>query len=690
MSFVYAQNIMAVSNVSGLANDTVTVSIDISNSDPFVGFQFDIELPDELEYVENTAFLSERSSDHQVVANISDFSVLTIFSYSMTLTEFSGTSGEVLTFKVKLGTVPGNYNLNLENVTIANAQSQNILTDVINGIITIQAPDIDINPVSLNYGRVPLLQTSDKSFNINNTGNRDLLISRIYTDFPDFEVIGDTNFTITAGSSRSVSIRFTSNNKGTYNKQVRIQCNDPDEPERSVDLSVIAYAVNELDINNMFGRSGHVSTLSIDISNMEEFVAFSFDLDIPEALHFVSGSAELTERKSDHVVSASTLENGNVRIVAYSTTNSAFTGNSGDVVTLDFMVDGEGGYYSLNFVDPVIGDLESNNIISDDYNGTLEIAAPDIYVNPSSLNFGNVSVFDTLTLQTTIYNQGIDTLNISNLIFYDAHFFTDQVLPVILPPGQNTQIPVSFHHSSEAVFNSTLRIRSNDPDEDPYDISLSATSFIPNIMRIDTSIIVRNDTGWVDISIENHETFVAFQCDLQFADNFTYLDAVVLSDRAGDHSLTAQEKSGNIISIFSYSLSQQAFSGEEGVIVSVKFLADGTMGNYPFSLDNVIIGNSASENIMSSYENGIVRVITSGPTLSEFPSIHINEDQDTLMNINSLVTDPNTSYEDLIWTFSGHDSLSLNVINNDLHIEPVMNWFGERTVKVLVSDGELS
>jgi len=64
VSFVYAQNIMVVNNISGLANDTITVSISISNSDAFVGFQFGIELPDELEYIDNSEILSGRASDH--------------------------------------------------------------------------------------------------------------------------------------------------------------------------------------------------------------------------------------------------------------------------------------------------------------------------------------------------------------------------------------------------------------------------------------------------------------------------------------------------------------------------------------------------------------------------------------------------------------------------------------------------
>ncbi len=689
LSFVFAQNIMTIDGRSGNPGDTILIVVDIDNVNAFVGFQFDLKLSDQVTYVEGSAELSYRITDHQVVDNLYGSDSLTIFAYSMSNDTFTGTTGEVLRFNIVLGTVPGDYVLTLLNATIANAASENILTGTTNGTFYITAPDINISPTAIDYGRVPLLETLDQSFTIQNNGNDYLTISSITSDLADFEVTGSSSFTLGAGNSQSVTVRFHSNTKGIYEQQVTVVSDDPDEPSEIVDLSVIAYAVNELNVDNIFGRSGYVSTLSFDISNMEPFVAFSFDLDIPEAMRLVEGSALLTERKTDHAVSATTLENGNIRVVAYSPGNEAFTGTSGDVLTIDFLIDGLGGYYSINFVDPVIGDAGGNNIISDDYGGTLEIAAPDIDVNPSSFDFGEVSIFDTLTLQPTFYNHGSDTLHITQMVFYDPHFYSSQALPLTIYPGENTVIPVSFHKDTEDDLNSTLRIRSNDPNEDPLDISLSATSFIPNIMRIDSSEIVRNDTGWVHISIENNEAFVGFQCDVNFPEGFTYLEEVSLSDRAGDHSITSTEKSGNIVSVFSYSMSQDAFSGEEGVVASLKFLGPSDMDDYTFTLSDVIIANSASENVTSSCESGIIEVTTSGPVLSAFPSIHINEDEDTLFNISSLVYDPNSQFKDLIWTFTNNDPISLSVINEDLFIVAETDWFGSRTVTVEVDDNEL-
>ncbi len=600
---------MVLHDAIGGANDTIAISVEIQNTDPFVGFQFDIPLPDQINYINNSAELSDRAVDHQIINVIINPNILRIFAYSTTQAEFAGNSGEICSFKVKLGAVPSDYNMNLQDAIIGNDQSQNIITGTDDGIVTIQAPDITINPTTLDYDRVPLMETSNRSFNITNNGNTNLKIMRIYTTHPDFEIVGDTTYTIPPKNSQPVTIRFHSNTKGTYNEQVIILSDDPDEAGKTVNLHVIAYAVNELDINNMFGRSGHPATMTIDISNMEEFVGFSLDLNIPAVMSYIPNSVALTSRATDHTVTAGMLNNGNVRVVSYSLTNSPFLGSDGDVVTLNFMIYGQGGFYNISFLNPVIGDINGENIISDHYSGTLEIAAPDIEVNSSVINFGVVSFLDTLTKYLTIKNHGSDTLIINNIIFMDINFTTTATPPLIILPNEQLQIPISFHSEFEGGYQTSLRLRSNDPDENSVDIQLSAQVFIPNIMRVDSTSIMLNDTGWVSISIENHEPFVGFQFDLIIPDGLYYANEVQLTDRAVDHSVVAYLVGPNKLTVFSYSMTQAEFSGTNGAVIKVKIEAGGESGFYLFELENVIIGNAQSENIVSSYESNTVSIL---------------------------------------------------------------------------------
>ena len=135
---MFAQNIMIVNDVSGNAADTVSVRIEIQNADPFVGFQFDMILPDQVSYVNGSAKLSDRAvDDHQIATSIVNDSTLRVLAFSINQSRFSGSSGIVCSFEVKLGTIPGDYSLSLVNAIIGDSVGTNVLTEVRDGKVSI-------------------------------------------------------------------------------------------------------------------------------------------------------------------------------------------------------------------------------------------------------------------------------------------------------------------------------------------------------------------------------------------------------------------------------------------------------------------------------------------------------------------------------------------------------------------------
>jgi hypothetical protein len=688
-SFGLGQNIMIFPQLSTGSETQLQVSVEIENTDDFVGFQFDLPLNNELEFISGSTILTGRSNGHAISASIVNGNTLRLFAYSMSQTPFTGNSGAVCSFYLTTGTVPGNYPLTPVDPIIGNATSQNILTAVTSGQVTIQSPDIDIPTQGMNYDRVPLTSYSDRSFTIYNQGNSTLNVTSITTSHADFELQGASTRTISAGSSESVTVRFHSNTKGIYSETVTILSDDPDEATQSVALDVIAYAVNELDINNMFGRSGYNSTMTIDIANMEEFVGFSFDLQLPRVMTYIPGTVQLTARAGDHVVDATTLENGDVRIVAYSPSNAVFSGTEGDVVELAFALDGLGGYYSLQFSNPVIGDINSENIISDDYSGTLEIASPDLAVNQSSFDFGLVSIFDTSLVNLTISNTGSDTLHISSLIFDEISFFTDIEAPIQIVPSANQTIPIQYHNSTEGIHSASLRIRSNDPDEDPQDIAFTANSFIPNIMRIDDATLYSLSSGWVGVSIENNESFVGFQFDLEYSEGIDYSGTSELTSRADGHQVSITDLGNGILRTIVYALDQSEFIGTSGEVIRFQFNAIDTTAQLSLQLTSPIIGNAASEDILSSYENRTVGILYGGPTVNAPEQLSILEDSDSTITFESLYTnfsDPNTEDASLTLLMNGSDHISVEISSANWVVTPDTDWHGSENLELIVSD----
>jgi chromosome segregation ATPase len=130
---------------------------------------------------------------------------------------------------------------------------------------------------------------------------------------------------------------------------------------------------------------------------------------------------------------------------------------------------------------------------------------------------------------------------------------------------------------------------------------------VPNVLKIVADTLKTSEAA-VEIEIENYENFVAFQFDLTFpAGVVPDLQNVALTaDRKQNHSVSASAVSANTLRVVAFSLTQQNFLGNSGAIVKIPFTTN--CGNYNFSLSNVLISNSLSENILQTSENGAVEI----------------------------------------------------------------------------------
>ena len=104
-----AQNSLIIPDASGDTGDTISVSLQIANSDSFVAFQTDILLPSQVNYLAGSAQVSSRAGDHALSAEIITGHTLRIVVYSASQSAFTGSSGEVLSFQLILNSDPGTY-----------------------------------------------------------------------------------------------------------------------------------------------------------------------------------------------------------------------------------------------------------------------------------------------------------------------------------------------------------------------------------------------------------------------------------------------------------------------------------------------------------------------------------------------------------------------------------------------------
>ena len=601
---VSAQNVISAGSYSGSPTEKIAININVANADPFTAFQTDIQLPSEVRYVNNSAALTDRKNDHAMTASLLDNNLLRIVAFSMNKNSFSGNDGAIVSFEVTLKSEPGIYNLTFSNTLLSNSLSQNILTGSENGYINIIAPKISRDDSTLNFGRVPLLSSNTQWLRIKNIGTSDLLITRIYTDNQYYEVIGDTAFNLLPAEERYVQIKFNSVIKGTYNKNLYIESGDFGSPKVKIPLSVVAFAVNEIHLQGSSGRSGTIIELKFSINNMEQFTGFQFELNLPGVLQLQPNGAELGVRKVDHVISANTISNGRIRVIAFSPTNKNFTGTDGEMGNIKFLLDGSGGWYYVDLNNSFITNIQSENIISASFDNYVSIDAPDIS-GQQSIELGSVAVTDTITYDYYLSNWGNDTLKINSITFSNSEFWLATARPSIILPSENSLLKIKYHSTSKGNKGTKITIRNNDPDEEPFIINLSASTFIPNFLKVQDAEVRQGDDVTLSIDADNYESIYALQFDIQLPDSLKYLSAE-LTARKQDHVIGVSQLTSNTYRVIAYSLSMKPFLGNSGAIVQLKAKAGKVLGTFPIDIKNSVMSNINSQNIIQSETDGTI------------------------------------------------------------------------------------
>ncbi len=134
---------------------------------------------------------------------------------------------------------------------------------------------------------------------------------------------------------------------------------------------------------------------------------------------------------------------------------------------------------------------------------------------------------------------------------------------------------------------------------------LPACIFAQNIMQINNVQGVIDKTVTVPISITNDEEFISFQCDVLIPDGFSYIsNSIALTPRSVDHVVNVTNIENNTIRILSYSLNNTAFLLDSGIVAKFNLSTPSIEGDYIVGLENGIIGNAQSINIMDSIVAG--------------------------------------------------------------------------------------
>lgn len=141
----------------------------------------------------------------------------------------------------------------------------------------------------------------------------------------------------------------------------------------SEEIKELPVDVNTIAIANAQSYPDSIVQLELDIENYEEFVAFQIDLLLPDGLDYIEDSEQLTSRAQDHLIQVDYIGDDSLRIISFSMNSMPFLGNSGAVATIEFYVNLDEGLYELVLENGLLADINSNNILDEMINGSLEV-----------------------------------------------------------------------------------------------------------------------------------------------------------------------------------------------------------------------------------------------------------------------------------------------------------------------------
>jgi len=156
-------------------------------------------------------------------------------------------------------------------------------------------------------------------------------------------------------------------------------------------------------------------------------------------------------------------------------------------------------------------DAGSKNYLHNFIDLTSAGPAPEITVNPSSHDYGDVVVGSSAQQTFVVTNDGTANLDVSSTTLVGTDGGQYEIDSgggsFTLTPGQNRNVLVSFNPSSLGTKNATLRFDTNDADEDPKDVSLTGNGISTPVPEITVNPASHN-YGDVVVGSSSQQTFV--------------------------------------------------------------------------------------------------------------------------------------------------------------------------------------
>lgn len=593
-----AANTVTLTTAQGHPGDEVEIAVMLTNTDEVTALEVLIPLGDMLCYVEGSAVLNMERSDGHALSAAAEDGRLNICVYSLSLAPLKGEEGELCRFKVKLGKEPADYPL-VPEVVMSDASGKAITSSVVNGMVTLLSPKIEVTTPTIDYGRVPIRSTYTKTLSVKNVGNEPLEITGFTFENKDLSVSPST-YTIAAGRTQSITLTYAPMQRGTIESGVTIHSNAINPKVGKAMVKAQPFSVNELHVQRAEGVSDQEVTVVLKMNNMEPIAGAQCSFALPDQLIYVEGSAAPGSRceGTDHQVSGA--KSGKVlTLFMYSANNQAIPEGDGELMTFRVRLDGASGSYQLKPTDVVLSNVTMENMVSATSNNYVVISSPKISAN-NAIDMGSVAVTEKATVTYSIYNSGKVDLVISKATFLAEGYAVETELPLTIARSKTKEITVSYTPTKEGEHKTTMQLYTNDPMCRMKSVVVSGSVYEPNSVTVSYTSVSGGKLTY-HLGLSNYSDIVAIQLDIHCPQGMSALtEEAIASERLKHHAFSISDIGNGIYRVLVYSMANKSIEGNEGRLLSI-----------PFTLtEDVDISVVELKDILLSDSRGVIRDVT--------------------------------------------------------------------------------
>jgi hypothetical protein len=664
--FVFSQNTLLGGSLNVNENASFEYEIGLDNDSAVSALQFDIVINQDAFTYGGSHTLTTRTSDYTVSSSNPSENIMRVVMYSSSGGVIEVGSGPILNLDISSKTLPNDYTFSISNVVLSDATGTELSSSSSNGTVSVRGAHLNVNTTSIDFGRVPIGDNEQRSISISNNGNENLIVSAVSLSSP-LSLTSTLPLTITPGGSQSISIALDSSEKYDASSEVSFTTNDNDglRQLQKTTVSANVYAVNEIHIGLGSGAIHTDISIPVSINNMEPFSGFQFDLTLPQDISYVENSVALSTRKSDHSVSGSVINANTLRVIAYSNTNAEFSGSDGEVMTLKLKPEVSSGNYNLTISNPIISNITLGDIESDSYNGSVQINAPNLLTNPSSISFGRVPITETRQQLIRLTNNGSAELNISSIVKDVSLFDIDIATPFTISQGAYKDITLNFTPSSNGNVDQDISIRHNGSTEQNI-VNVTADVFSPNYLKIKDVSVNAGGTSHLEIELHNNDEVRGIQFDLTLNSEFSYdVSNYELIDNGTIFSSSTSNLGNNKYRFILYNTSGNSVSKGSGSILKIPFSVpeNTTTGDYLVAFSNVVISGPNNNSVGSeSLSQGKITIVAD----TTVPVITLLGDATVTIEVGSDYTDDGATASDNYDGDITDDIVVVNPVDTDV------------------------